>query len=234
MTNSYNMGQMGYPQNYYYNQNFNNQPSIFSTVTGSALLGFAGGSAVSAGIDLVRNRRPVKNGEVSDYFATKVMDKIVDKGYAAKGKDYFKQKYYLLKKLGKIKSTDEFIELLNKNRKYASSLFDGISLDTVCKTVTKDNLKGKITSLKSRIEASIEPEIRNVKDTISLCWDNEAKKFVKPKNVEEKIFKVIKNTKNNIQWKKMLKYGGITAGVFGAVTLVYSMLMDKGRVNIQT
>ena len=236
MTNPYIMGQ-AYPKNNFYNKNFyqsdfNSQPSIFSTVIGAGSVGFAGGAITSAGIDLYKNRKPVNNGQVSDSFAKNVMNKIIDKEYSVKGKEFFKQKSELLKKLDKIKSPEEFTKLMTKYKKYASSLCDGISLDSMCKTVTKDNLKGKISALKSRIESSFEPELRNIKDIIKLCWNKEDKKFVKPNVVEKRLFEAIKDTRNSVQWKKMLKYGGITAGIFGGVTLVYSMLMNKANSQI--
>ena len=65
-------------------------------------------------------------------------------------------------------------------------------------------MKCKISALKKKIGASLEPEIRNIKDTISLCWDKENKKFIKPKNVEDKVFKIIKNTKTMFSGKKCL------------------------------
>lgn len=233
MTNPYSMGQP-YPQNYQnniYPQNYyqSSNNSIFSPVLTNSAIGFAGGSIIGACIEYIKNRRPVKNGEVTDSFAKQVMNKMIDKKCTVRGKEFFKQKGELLKKVDKISSPEEFTKLMKKYKTYASSLCDGISLDSMCKTVTIDNLKGKISALKKRIEASLEPEMRNIKDTINLCWDNENKKFVKPKNVEDKIFNIIKNTKNNIQWKKMLKYGGVTASVFGAITLLYSMLITKNQ-----
>ena len=233
MTNPYSMGQP-YPQNYQnnvYPQNHyqNSNQSIFSSVLTNSFIGFAGGTVVGAGIEYIKNRKPVKNGEVTDSFAKQVMDKMIDKNCTVRGKEFFKQKGELLKKISKVSSPEEFTKLMKKYKTYASSLCEGMSLDSMCKTVTKDNLKGKISALKKKIEASLEPEMRNIKDTISLCWDKENKKFIKPKNVEDKVFKIIKNTKNNVQWKKIFKYGGVTAGVFGAATLVYSMLMEKGQ-----
>ena len=119
---------------------------------------------------------------------------------------------------------------MNKYKVYASTLCDSLSLDSMCETVNKDNLKGKISALKNRIEASMEPEIRNIKDIIKLCWNKEEKKFEKPKEVSKKIFTIIKNTKNSVQWKKMFKYGGITAGIFGALTLGFSVFNNKNNV----
>lgn len=234
MSNPYDMGQYYNQNNYqnYYN-NYQNRPSVLGTALGAATLGFAGGAVISAGTDFIRNRKPVKNGEVNENFAKQVLDKIIKKGYTFKNKDFFNQKTALLNKLKKIKSPEEFSKLMKKYKTYASTLCESISLDSMCKTVTKDNIKGKISSLKKRIEASLESEIKNIKDVINLCWDKENKKFVKPKEVDNKIFKVIKNTKNSIDWKKMLKYGGIGAGIFGGLTLGYAAFLNKNQNQIQ-
>ena len=210
--------QAGYQMNpqMYYSQ----RPSVLPAVLGASALGFAGGTAVTAGVHYFKNRRPVSgNGEVSDSFARQVLDKMVNKDYVSKGKEFFKQKVEVFKKLGKISTPEAFTKLMNKNRTFCRSLCDGISLDGMCKTVTRENLKSKISALKSRIEVSMKQELQNVKDTIRLCWDKENKKFVKSGAVEETIYKVIKNTKNAFPWKKAFKYGGITAGIFGALTL---------------
>ena len=234
MSYSYNTEQL-YPQNNIQNNpyiyQYYNQPSAAEKTIKSACLGFAGGAAVSAGADLIRNRKPVNNGEVNNSFAKQVLDKIIKKGYTFKNKDFFNQKISLLNKLKKVKSPEEFAKLMKKYKTYASTLCDSISLDSLCKTVNRDNLKGKVSSLKKRIEANLESELRNVKDIINLCWDSENKKFVKPKSVNDNIFKVIKNTKNNIEWKKMLKYGGIGAGILGALTLGYSVFMKNNNPN---
>ena len=152
---------------------------------------------------------------------------MVNKDCVSKGKEFFKQKLEVFKKLGKITTPEEFTKLMNKNRTFCKSLCDGISLDTMCKTVTKENLKAKLSALKSRIEASMKQELRSVKDTIKLCWDKENKKFVKSGAVEEKIYKIIKNTKSSFPWKKSLKYGSITAGIFGALTLGFAAASNR-------
>ena len=48
--------------------------------------------------------------------------------------------------------------------------------------------------------------------------------------IANKLFEVIKGTKNSMQWKKALKYGGISAGVMGALTIAYKMLTSKKSV----
>ena len=42
--------------------------------------------------------------------------------------------------------------------------------------------------------------------------------------MDSKIFEAVKSTKSSNAWKKALKYGGITAGVLGALTLVYNIM----------
>ena len=216
-----------------YSQDYNNSgSSLLGSVVKSAAVGFAGGALVTAGVDYFKNRKPVNNsGEVSESFAKRVMDRIISKDYVFKGKEFFNQKKNVLRKIDFAKTPEKFKKLMNKNKAFCSTLFDGISLDTMCNMVTKENLKEKIAAIKQRVQASLSTEMQNVKDAVSLCWDKENKKFVKPKEVDNKLFKIIKNTENSINWKKVAKYGGITAGVFGAAALCYAILAGKHSNN---
>lgn len=252
MTNSYNMAgypqgmdmqmyqqgnqtvnpQMVYPQGISYQypyQNSGRGAQILGGALTNAAIGFAGGTAITAGIDYFRNRQPVNNGAVKDSFAQQVLDKMIKKDYTAKGKQFFKEIADISKHIGSIKSPEKFRKLMEKNKKYCSTLCDGISLKTMCDTVTKENLKDKIAAIKERIEASLRAEKQNIKDIVALCWDNENKKFVKPKSVDEKLYKIIKNTKNDVNWKKAFKYGGITAGILGGLTIGAALLMNRNQ-----
>lgn len=234
MTNAYNTGYgqgmenqfyQQYPQSYMDNRN----SFPITGILGASALGFAGGAAVGAGIDYFKKRNPVKNGSVSDNFAKQVLDKIINSDYAYKGKTFFKQKADVIKNIDISKTPEKFRKLMEKNREYCSTLFEGLSLESVCKTVTKENIKEKISAIKKRIEASLSTELQNIKDTVNLCWDKENKKFVKPDNVDNKLFKIIEDSKNKINWKKACKYGGITAGVFGALTLGMALLNQSSQ-----
>ena len=251
MTNSYSMS--GYPQgmemqmyqqnnipvdmqnayaqgmNPYQYQGGMQGSGVLGRALTTAALGFAGGTAVTAGVDYFRHRNPVNNGTVKDSFAQQVLDKIVKKDYVAKGKQFFREVADVSKHIGNIKTPEKFKKLMEKNKKYCSTLFDGISLKTVCDTVTKENLKEKISAIKERVDASLRAEKQNIKDIVALCWNSEEKKFVKPKGVDEKLFKIIKSTKNDINWKKAFKYGGITAGIFGGLTLGAGILMNRNQ-----
>jgi len=212
-----------YPQNYGYMR----QPSLLGGTVKAATVGFLGGSAVTAGIDYFKNRRPVRNGETTESFAKKVLDRIIEKDYVEKGKNFFKQKIDVLKNIDAAKTPEKFRKLMKKNREFCKTLCDGISLDTMCDTVTKENLKEKISAIKQRTQASLKTELQNIKDTVKLCWDSDKKKFAKPDCVDNKLFKIIKDTSTSVDWKKACKYGGITAGVLGALTLVPAILSRK-------
>ena len=207
--------QIFYPQNYGYV----NQPSLLGGAAKAAAVGFTGGALVMTGVDYFKTRKPVKNGETTETFAKKVLDRIIEKDYVARGKKFFKQKIDILKNIDCAKTPEAFKKLMKKNKEFCSTLCDGISIDTMCSTVTKDNIKGKISALKKRVEASFDNEIQNIKDTVKLCWDSENKKFVKPDGVDKKLFKIIENTKNDINWSKVFKVGGIAAGVTGLLAL---------------
>ena len=175
MTNPYNMampyGQNVEQNNYYQQTNpyqfQQNSSSIVGNAVKAGAIGFAGGSLIAGGVDYFKSRKPINsNGEVTDSFAKKVLNKMIDKNYTAKGKEFFKEKCNVLKKLDSIKTPEKFKSLMEKNRKYCATLCDGISLSTMCNTVTKDNIKDKVSALKKRILASMEPEIQNIKDTI--------------------------------------------------------------------
>ena len=71
-------------------------------------------------------------------------------------------------------------------------------------------------------------ELLKTKNAVKLGWNSESKKFIKSSEFKDaKLFDIIKNTKSNMQWKKALKYGGITAGVMGALTVGDKMLANK-------
>jgi len=218
---------MAYAVNPNYQMYQQQKPSAIPAMIGLGTLGFAGGTAITAGIDYFKNRKAFKSGEITDSFAQKVLDKMIEKDYVAKGKEFLKQKS---KGLKKISTPEEFSKLMKKFKNYTSSLCDGVTLETMCKTVNKDNIKDKASALIKRIEASLESEIQNIKDMAKLCWDSEKKKFVKPDSVDEKFFKIIKNTKNNVNWKKAFKYGGITAGITAVLVGVLAFLNGRQQV----
>ncbi len=231
MTNSYGNLNAAVENNYAEYRNHYDEATktnrAVSSVVKNAGAGFILGTGVAAGIDYFQNRKPVKGDSVSEKFAQKVFKKYTEKGYAAKGKEFFKQKEIVKSKLGKIKTISEFKTLMKGNKKFCETLCDGISLDNMCEMVNKDNLKDKISALQKRIKSAIEPEMQNIKDSIKLCWNSEEKKFVKPNEVSDKLFKIIKNTPRDIEWGKAMKYGGITAGVLGSLALISGILGAK-------
>lgn len=221
MTNPYAMN--GYPEAY--PQNYPQSKSNGPSVLGMATLGAIGGGSVG----YFKNRFPVgKDGSVSDTFAKEVFEKNLKKNASKETKAYFTQLKTVLDKIDKIKSPEEFKKLLTSNKKIIEDQCKGISAETLLDAVNSTNLKSSKESLKKSLEAIMNFEILKTQNAIKLGWNSEKKKFIKTSEFKDgKLFDIIKGTKNNIQWKKALKYGGITAGVMGALTLGYKMLTPK-------
>ena len=223
MVNSYGMNT--YPQ-MNYNQGFNqniqpqqNRSSGFGSVIGTAVVG----GAVGGAIGYLKNRHPVdKNGVASDSFAKQAFENHVSKNMSSDGKEFFKQLKTVTKGLDKVKDVEGMKKLLNDNKKVFA--VSGMSLDTYLSSLTPDNIKESKKVLQEQIEKRNMTNYQTFKNLTEKCWNKEKKCFTKPDGVEQKIFDVIKNTKTKGQWKKALKYGGVTAGVMGALTLGYKMM----------
>ena len=226
MVNSYGMNT--YPQ-MNYNQGFNqniqpqqNRSSGFGSVIGTAVVG----GAVGGAIVYLKNRHPVdKNGVASDSFAKQAFENHVSKNMSSDGKEFFKQLKTVTKGLEKVKDVEGMKKLLNDNKKVFA--VSGMSLDTYLSSLTPDNIQESKKVLQEQIEKRNMTNYQTFKNLTEKCWNKEKKCFTKPDEVEQKIFDVIKNTKTKGQWKKALKYGGVTAGVMGALTLGYKMMTSN-------
>ena len=225
MTNPYSInnyqGQM-YPQQTYSMQSQNK--SGVSTVGIMALGGVVGG-----GIGYFKNRYPIgSDGAVSDTFAREVFDKNLKKNTSSSAQNYFKQLKTVLKKIDKVKSPEDFKKLIKANKDIIDDQCKGISTNTLLDGVNSTNLRASKMSLKESLEAIMNFELVKTKNAIRLGWNSESKKFVKtPEFKDGKLFKIIQSTKSSNQWNKALKYGGITAGIMGALTVGYKMLVTS-------
>lgn len=219
MTNQFSttMNPYMYPQNY---PNTGSPKSGVSTF-GMMTLGAIGGGA--AGYFL--NRHPVsKAGEVSDEFAKKAFDKQVNKNLSSKGKEFFEQVNRLVKKIDKAKDAESLKKLIKENPLALRLNEAGISLDTYLNSINADNFKKIKQNIKQDVEKMTQSYYEKFKTITQACWDKTNKKFVKPTGMQDNVFEIIKKTNTNQRIKKALKYGGITAGVLGALTIGYKML----------
>lgn len=195
-------------------------PSTFGMIT----LGAIGGGTVG----YFKNRMPVdKNGKVSDSFAKQVYENISKVN--SKDNELYKQSKKILKKLDNIKDVEGLKKLLKDNKECARIMCEGMNttIDNILSTISSGNLKATKEALKGKIQATNNIMYQLTKNSVEKSWDSEAKKFIKPDKMDSKIFDIIKKTKNSGQWKKALKYGGITAGVMGALTIGYKILTSK-------
>ena len=99
-----------------------------------------------------------------------------------------------------------------------------VSMYNISEKIYSDTIKNYITSDFSSL-SEIKKEINYIQNII-----NKIKHVINFNNNKiikidkKRVFCAIKDYKNNIQLKKMIKYGGITSGVFGSISLAYSML----------
>ena len=220
MTSPYSMGT--YPQTDYnqaYVQPQQRNGSKFSGVVGMSLLGGVAGGTV--GYFKAKNNIN-KNGGVSDSFAKEAFEKNINKNWSKSDRKYFKNLKAFIEKIDKAKDVDGFKKIL----KEYSNVYDSklVSLETFMTSLSDKNFKASKKMLKEQLENKIMLGQQTFKNLAEKCWDKENKCFTKPEGLNSKIFDVIKNTKTQGQWKKALKYGGVTAGVMGALTLGYKML----------
>lgn len=221
MASSYGMN--AYPRmNQNYSPNLSQQQKSGNgagSIIGMSVIGGLVGGAVG----YMKSRYPVdKNGIASDAFAKQAFENHVDKNMSKDGKAFFKQLNTILEKIDKVKDVEGMKKLLQANKK----VFDvgSVSLDTYVSSLSEDNIKESKKVLKEQIEKRNMTNYQTFKNLTEKCWNREKKCFTKPDGVDSKIFEVLKNTKTKGQWKKALKYGGITAGVMGALTVGYKMM----------
>lgn len=221
MTNPYAMSAYPQQQQYYPVQTEKSGSSTLPLMTA----GFIGGGAVG----YYKNRYPIgKDGNVTDSFAKEVFEKNLSKNCSEETKTYFKQLKNVLKKVDKVSTPEGFKKLIADNKSLIDDQCKIISSDTLSDAVNSTNLKESKKALKDTLQSIMNFETIKTKNAIKLAWNKESKKFEKtPEFRDGKLFDVIKSTKNNIQWKKALKYGGITAGVLGALSLIYKMFTPK-------
>lgn len=215
------------------NNNFNQyQNAVITQNQSSNKVPFLGvtalGGITGAGIGFFKNNSPVsKNGKVSDTFAQKAFDKHIKNNLSKDGKEFFTQVKNILSKIDSVKTVEDFKKLLNNNKKVCSTDINGFSADSILKTLTTENVKSKASALKSGLQHWLDYNVKNMKDSISACWDKESKKFVKPNNMDDKIFKTIKNTGTNSKTVKILKHAGIGAAIAGGLAIVYNLFASR-------
>lgn len=232
--NPYAATYSGYPQEAYSKTNFaqeNYPANIYPTKkSGPSTFGMMTLGAIGGGtVGFFKNRQPVtKDGNISDTFVKEVFENDLAQNRSASSQKFFKQLKDVLKKIDKADSPEKFKNLLKENKEIIEDQCKGISFDTFIDAVNSTNLKDSKKSLKDALEGIMNFELQKTKNAIKLGWNTESKKFVKtPEFKDSKLFNTIKSTKNNGQWKKALKYGGITAGIMGALTVGYKMLTSR-------
>ena len=216
MANSFNVN--NYPN--YYSQP-QRQQNGNSYAPAAMLLAGVGGGVVG----YCKSKHPIsKDGKVSDNFAREVLEKYVKKNGTEQEKNIYEQSRNILKKIGKTETVSEFKELVKNNSKALSAEQLGMDVEKYVNSVTETNLKENKETIKKIAEGNSMAKIQTIKNQALQCWDKDKKSFKKSDNVDSKLFDIIKKTKSKSQWKKALKYGGVAAGIMGALTVGYKII----------
>ena len=199
-------------------------PSIITPIIG----GVVAGSAIGGTVGFFRKNNPVTaNGEVSDSFVKKAFEKHINKNLSDDLKQAYKQKQEFLNKLIKLKDIEKFKNLLKENSAILNLEKIGIKTSDFFKSINSENFKNLKNITQNFLEADIKNHYQFFKQYISACWDSTKKKFVKPEFVDDKIFKVIKNTSNGNKWKSGLKYGAAGGAIIGTLIAGYNYFAYK-------
>ena len=219
MTNSFNVN--NYPN--YYTQPQGRQNGKSYAPAAMLLAGVGGGV-----IGYCKSKHPISNdGKVSDSFAREVLEKHVKKNVTEQEKNVYEQSRNILKKIGKTKTVSQFKELVKNNSKALSAEQLGMDVEKYINSVSETNLKENKDAIKKIAEGNSMAKIQTIKNQALQCWDKDKKSFKKSDNVDSKLFDIIKKNKSKKQWKKALKYGGVAAGIMGALTVGYKIITSN-------
>ena len=228
MTNPYNVNNYSQMQNGYYDPSLVQPKQSGAPILGLATLGFIGGGTMG----YFKNRYPVdKNGVVSDTFAKNAFENHVKKNFTDENKKIYEQTKKFIKKVDSISCVEDFKKFLKSNKELTESCAKGVntSVDDYIESMTSSNFKNIKNSLKEYFQKQNNMNIEKFKTFTEKSWDKESKKFVKESGISDKILNILKNTTSNHQWKKTFKYGGIGAGICGALAIGYNLLMGNNN-----
>lgn len=174
-----------------------------------------------AGLIAARKNPHFKNGTASDTFVKTAYDKYVNK-FPDKGKEGYDQTNEVLKKIDKIKNTDELKTLLSNNKKAADEISTALNstTDEFLSNITDKSLSKNKKTIKEKLKAANTTRFQEMENYINSCWDAGKKKLVKPDNMDDDLFKVIKKTNKRVRAKAKAKYAGIAAAIGGVVAFV--------------
>ena len=220
-----------YMQNPYQNQMYGMeaypQQKSSSGFGGVVTLGGVG-ALTGAGVHYFKNRRPIdKSGNAKDEFVKKVFDKNIEKSFSEENKKVMKEIQNVMSGIDKVNSADKLKELLKNNKSVLSNFCDSTALESI----NESNYKETCKKIKDALSAKHKENLQIMKNNIERCWNKESKKFVKPDNMSDELFKVISKTKNGFNWKKCLKTSGIGALIGAGIAILAKIFLPNNYNN---
>lgn len=202
------------------------KPSAAPAVVAGCAIGLIGGSIIGA-----NKKNPyMKNGVPTDTFTKNSYDKYMKKAPEDE-KAAYEQCKEVIKKINKVKNTDELKTLLSNNSEASKEVSTALNMttDEFLNNVTDANLSSNKATIKQKLEAANQTRFQNMKNEISRCWDSEKKKFTKPDDMSEDMFKAIKKTSAKVRSKFVAKYALIATAIGGAVGFVANKIVARKK-----
>ena len=213
MSYNYSIPQIYNPQS---RMNYENKKSGAPLVG----LGFAAGG-IAGGIYASKRMPLFIKGDVEDSFAKAVHKKYIKKIAPESDKTLSKQLSAVIRKIGRVKTTDDLKSLLKKNPEVENI----ISKDLI-ENVTESTLSSNKATIKNSVLAKSKEHLQAPKNKIISCWDAENKMFAENSNIGEKAYKIIKKTANEFKANAVAKAVLIWGAAAGAAVAVVRKLVN--------
>ena len=227
MSYSYQNGPLTYgpPQNtIYYEEPKYKKPSAMPLAIGSTIIGGGAGAIIGSR----KNPYITKKGEIKDDFAKSTYEKYLDKAGNSTKKAY-QGGLEILHKIDSVKTPEELKALFDNNPEAAKDVCNELKQNPneYLKRINQNNLNANKKMIKEKINTSNNIRIRDMKNQIESCWNQNNKKFEKSDNVTKEVFDVIKKSTNKTKYKTIGKYAAIGAGIAGVIGFITGKLLLK-------
>ena len=218
-----------YPEYHYYEESPKKKSSVPAALAGAGL-GLIGGGIAGA----VKKNPYMVNGVPTDMFAQLSYEKYLKKAPEVERKAY-SQTNEIINNVIKMKNTDELKTLLNNNSEGAKEVATALNKTTeeYLNTVSETNLAANKEVIKKKLEIANTTRFQNMKNEITRAWDGEKKKFVKPGDMDENMFKAIKRTSGKVRAKFIASYAAVAAVATGVLAFVIHKIVTHRKQSHQ-
>ena len=203
-------------------------PSLVAGGIG-AVVGAGAGALIGA-----KKNPYIRNGMPKDKFAKSAYDQFV-KSAPDDVKNSYGQYNEVINKIDKIKTPDELRTLMNNNPEASKVVSEPLHKTTseFLSLVNETNLASNKTVIKDSMKNAINSRHVDMKNLIQRCWDPGQKKFIKPADMDDKVFEAIQKTTKRVKAGFIAKWAGISAAVLGVAAFVTHKIIKHKKESTQ-